>query len=193
MPAPIMDAGFYLRNPQGKRRKVFAEDGSPRWERIPSSAGRRRDRAMLRSDGHVVNAPLTSHSANLDLEGEQSNYYRKKHAREGWIPTRSCPVVLAMSGQIDPKCLSPELREDLKNGKGCQPSDCSEAEPCHHVVIEREYRQARRAAETEKREQAHESSSDKGLKAQLATQEKLTEALSQIAKMTDNKSEKSSK
>lgn len=187
-----MNAGFYLHNPQGKRRKVFAEDGTPRWERLPSSAGRRRDRAMLREDGHVVYAPLTSHSANLDLEGEQANFYRKKHAREGWIPTKSCPVVLAMSGQINPKCLCEDLQKDLKSGKGCQPSDCSEEEPCRHIIKETQVRQERRRVAEEKRAAAHESTSDKELKAHHETQAKLTDALERMARMAEHQ-EKSSK
>lgn len=186
-----MNAGFYLHNPQGKRRKVFAEDGTSRWERIPSSAGRRRDRAMLREDGHVVYATLTSHSANLDMEGEQANFYRKKHAREGWIPTRSCPVVLAMGGQINPKHLCPDLQKDLKANKGCQPGEYSESEPCRHVLKETEVRQERRRVAEEKRAQAHESTSDKELKAHHATQAKLTEALQQMAGMADRQGKQS--
>lgn len=145
---------------------------------------------MLRADGHVVYATLTSHSANLDLEGEQSNFYRKKHAQEGWIPTRSCPIVLAMSGQIDPKCLCFDLQKDLEAGKGCQPNKCSEAEPCKHVLKETEVRQERRRLEEEKRAAAHESTSDKELKAHHETQAKLTEALSRMANMAEGKSVK---
>lgn len=180
MPAPIMDAGYYLRNPQGKRRKVYAEDGSYKFERLPSSAGRRRHRAVLRDDGHVVNQVLTSHSANLDMEGSQPNFYKKKSAKAGWIPTASCPVVLAMGGQINPKCLCKEVQEDLANGKGCQPQSCSEDKPCHHILTETAARQERRSGEESKRAAAHESSTDKQLKAQFQTQADLKDVLSQM-------------
>lgn len=193
MPAPIMDAGFYLRNPQGKRRKVYDADGAPRWERLPSSAGKKRHRSVLRDDGHVVNQVLTSHSANLDLEGSQANFYRKKTAKNGWFPTGSCPVVLAMSGQIDPRCLCKEVRADLEAGKGCQPGACSEAKPCHHVETEKAARQGRRFAEETKRAAAHKSSADKTIEAQFQTQADLKEVLTRMSDRLDNEPTKSRK
>ena len=185
-----MDAGFYLKNPQGKRRKVYDAEGAPRWERLPSSAGRKRHRAVLRDDGHVVNQTLTSHSANLDMEGSQPNFYKKKSAKAGWIPTASCPVVLAMGGQIDPRCLSKDVRADLEAGKGCQPKDCSEYEPCKHIKIEIEVRQGRRLGEEDKRAAAHESSTDKQLKAQFQTQADLKDVLSKMSDKLDKPARK---
>jgi len=140
MPSPIMDAGFYLRNPQGKTRKVSDGKGGVRRERLPSSAGRRRHRAILRDDGNVVFQPLTSHSANLDMECSQAHFYINKSRRHGWIPTGQCPVVLAMGGQLDKIDLCPEVQAELAKGKGCQSTQCSEESPCKHIEIRSVFR-----------------------------------------------------
>lgn len=185
MPSPIMDAGFYLRNPQGKTRKVSDGKGGTRRERLPSSAGRRRHRAILRDDGNVVFQPLTSHSANLDMESSQAHFYINKSRRHGWIPTAQCPVVLVMGGQLDKLDLCPEVLADLAKGKGCQASECSEDAPCKHVLMEQKARQSRRLAVETKRAKAHSTTQDREIQAQRDTQatigaamEKMTEVLS---------------
>lgn len=181
MPDPIMDAGIYLRNPQGKRRKVIDENGKSRWERLPSSAGRKRHRVVLRDDGHVVNQTLTSHSANLDMEGSQPRFYKRKSSQLGWIPAKDCPVVLAMSGVINPNFLCKEVREALKNGEACQHGTFSEAEPCKHFDIERDARRAERFEDNRKREAAHRSKDEQMLQAQRDTQASISDAMRQMA------------
>lgn len=183
MPDPIMDAGLYLRAPQGRRRKVLDDNGNPKWERLPSSAGRKRHRAVLRDDGHVVNQCLTSHSANLDMESSQAVFYKKKTNRLGWIPTGKCPVVLAMSGQIDPMCLCKEVRDALKAGEGCQPQACSEDAPCKHVIAEKTARRAERLKVEEKRAKAHQTKEDKQLQAQRDTQATIGDAMREMTEV----------
>lgn len=183
MPAPIMNAGFYLRSPQGKTRKVSDGKGGTRVEKLPSSAGRRRDRAVLRDDGHVVYQTLTSHSANLDLESSQANFYRKKTKRLGWIPTAQCPVMLAMSGQLDPIELCSENQDAVSDGQACQPGACSEKAPCKHVAIETVARVERRRLLEEKRAAAHSSKQDKEIQAQRDTQASISEAMNKMTEV----------
>ena len=183
MPDPIMDAGIYLRNPQGKRRKVIDENGKSRWERLPSSAGRKRHRAILRDDGHVVNQTLTSHSANLDMESSQPRFYKRKSSRLGWIPAKDCPVVLAMSGVIKPAHLCEEVRTALKNGDACQPGTYSEAEPCCHFNMEKTARRAEREEDNKKREAAHKSKDEQMLQAQRDTQASIGDAMRQMTEV----------
>lgn len=190
MPAPIMNAGFYLRNPQGKRRKAYDENGKAQWERLPSSAGRRRDRAMLRDDGHVVYQPLTSHSANLDMECTQATFYKKKAKNLNWIPTAQCPVVLAMSGQIDPRSLCVDVQKALKKNEGCQPDKCSEQEPCKHLNMERIARQDRQNEVEVKRAAAHKGPQEKLLEAQRETQALIGAGMHRMAAATPATTEK---
>lgn len=181
MPAPVMNAGFYLRNPQGKRRAVYGENGKKRWEKVPSSAGRtRRWQLMLRDDGHVVHGVLTSHAANLDLESSQANYYRRKWAKLGWLPVKECPVVSALSGKVNPRALCSEVQEAVEKNDACKHGSYSEDEPCRHMKMEMEVRRGRRAEEERLRAEAHESEQDRALRAQADTNAKLTEVLGEL-------------
>ena len=191
MPAPIMDAGFYLRNPQGKTRKVSDGNGGTKRERLPSSAGRRRHRAILREDGNVVFQPLTSHSANLDMECSQAHFYINKSRRHGWIPTAQCPVVLVMGGQLEKIDLCPEVLAELEKGKGCQAKDCSEKNPCKHVLMEKKARQARRLALETKRAKAHSTMQDREIQAQGDTQASIGAAMEKMTAVLEAKEGKS--
>ncbi len=156
MPDPIVDCGFFLKNPTGNKRRAIGDDGEVVYEKVPYTIPNpqrlRRWRQTLKHDGSIGPVVLTAHAANLDIEGPQARYYKHKGRMLGWLPTESCPVALIINGEMEAALVCKELRQAVEERDICARGTFGEFEPCKHIHIEKEVRRERRRKETQKKE-----------------------------------------
>ena len=186
----IQDAGYFLKNPQGPRNRVYGEDGETLYERVPATVNNpqriKRYVRVVRDNGNVISAVLTNCASNLDLKSPVAQYNLDKWRRNGWFPLGRCCVALALTGDLDKRALCKENQAAVK-GKGkdgpCQRTECSDDEPCRHNQKEIEVRLARNAASMDKLEAKWKSSQDKLIDEQRAGNAQMAEAMSGISEV----------
>jgi len=178
------NAGDYM-NGRTPLERVKGEDGEINLQRIPKTAGGGRFRRwvrMVRASGHVVPAPLTNHSALLNKNSSYSIYMQEQWRQLGWFPLGSCPVTMAIAGDIKADDLCAENQKKVEKGKGCMATDCSEKKPCECAITERNARSAVHSNAYDKRKQKFKQTSDKMLESQQTLNEKLVDLIDNMNK-----------
>jgi hypothetical protein len=187
--------GWKHRSPDGiwKRVRVLGDSGQPLVEKIPQGAqfgtpatGLRN--ANVRTFVKVMTA--TGDEANIRIsqgaahDNTSDNSYERymlgtKGRGEGWIQAGSCPVLLAMNGDLMPhKIVSPTVRGAFESAQPCGHHALGlKNPPCVHYEAEQIARLAARQARYEAQILAAKSEETKLLEGQVAVQERTATAL----------------
>lgn len=184
-----------------RRVRVLNDAGQPVLEKIPQGAQYGTPATGLRPANvrtYVKVMTGTGDEANIRIsngaahDNTADNSYERymlglKGRGEGWIQAGTCPVLVAMSGDLLPhKIASPEVRAALESATPCNFNQLGiRNPPCDHYEAEQIARMTARQVKYEAQVEAAKSEDAKLLEGQVAVQKQTAKALTEaVEKMS---------
>lgn len=172
---------------KSQRTQVVVVNGEQRTERIPQRghtgnsdydkpeiARFARWIRVIKGCGTDARVPITNGAAHIDSGSEYGRMIQAKGRFLGWIPVDACPCALLLTGTLKKRHI---VSKEVLGGTPCAPGTYSMAEPCPHLVAERDARQTAHTDKQRKQAVSLKSEVEKLLDGQKEQTKQLVDAV----------------